>query len=153
MHQLTPDDCVSVGSLLPYTALALIREIGAEAACALLNARAGVTFVVPISATGNVFGAARWVNLAALIGDDAMATLAAKRGGQPLSVPVCKAARDELRARKIRAEYDRLTAGGLSGRQAVYEICLCFSPITSRAVELICSRGDQNPERQQELPL
>lgn len=58
---------------------------------------------------------------------------------------------DELRARAIRAEFDRLTADGLSGAQATYEIGLRFAPITSRAIELMCGRGDAGEQRQESL--
>ncbi len=144
LHQpLTPDDCQAVAGCLPYTALALINVLGAEAACALLNARPGVTLVIPKHAHANAAGARRWAELAALIGEGAMSRLAQKWGGEALSIPVCKQAREELRARRCRAHWDRLVnTEKLSGRQAVYEICLLEAPITSRAVELICGRGD-----------
>ena len=147
---LTPEDCAAVAGCLPYTALALIKLLGAEAACALLNARPGVTIVIPKHPDANPAGAKRWAELAALIGEPAMQVLADKWGGEALSIPVCKRARLELRARRIRAHWDRLVnAEGLSGRQAVYEIGLLEAPITSRAIEQICGRGDDGGERNQ----
>lgn len=145
---LTPDDIEAVRGLMPYTALAIIHAIGEVAACTLINERPGVTIIIPKHPDANPAGARRWAELAELIGEPEMGRLAAWRGGEPLSVPVCKAARDELRARAIRRMYDRLTGvDRLSGRQAVYEIGLRFAPITSRAIELICSRSDSCPEQ------
>lgn len=145
MQRLTPEDCAAISGCLPYTALALIQALGAVPACTLINERPGVTLVIPKHPDANASGARRWAELAELIGEPAMQILAAKWGGQPFSVPVCKRAREELRARRIRAHWDRLVnRERLSGRQAVYEICLLEAPITSRAIELICGRGDDS---------
>jgi len=150
--RLTPDDCEAVRGLLPYTAHALIATIGAPAACTLLNERPGVQIMVPRHPDANPAGARRWAELAELIGDPAMVALAARFGGEALSVPVCKAARAELRARAIRAMYDRLTrVERFSGRQAIYEIGLQFAPITSRAIEGICTRADDSGPAQPDL--
>lgn len=147
---LTPEDCAAIAGCLPYTALALIKAIGAVPACTLINERPGVTIVIPKHRQANSAGARRWTELAALIGEEAMQKLADKWGGEPLSIPVCKKAREELRARRIRAHWDRLVnTDGLSGRQAVYEICLLEAPITSRAVEQICGRGDDGGQGNQ----
>ena len=140
---LTPEDCAAVRGCLPYTALALIKVLGAVAACTLINERPGVTLVIPKHAHANPAGARRWAELAEIIGEPAMQRLAETYGGEALSIPVCKRAREELRARRIRAHWDQLVnRDGLSGRSAVYEICLLEAPITSRAVEQICGRGD-----------
>lgn len=145
---LTPEDCAAISGCLPYTALALIQALGAVPACTLINERPGVTIVIPKHRDANAAGARRWAELAALIGEPAMQVLADKWGGEALSIPVCKRAREELRARRIRAHWDRLVnAEGLSGRQAVYEIGLLEAPITSRAIEQICGRGDDGGER------
>ncbi|EXI92111.1 MAG: hypothetical protein AW12_00854 [Candidatus Accumulibacter sp. BA-94] len=144
MQRLTPEDCAAISGCLPYTALALIKALGAVPACTLINERPGITIVIPKHPNANASGAKRWAELAALIGDPAMQILAATWGGEPFSVPVCKKAREELRARRIRGHWDRLVNGeGLSGRQAVYEIGLLEAPITSRAIELICGRADE----------
>lgn len=146
---LTPEDCEAVRGLLPYTAHALIAAIGELATCTLINERPGVTILIPKHPDANPAGARRWAELTELIGEPAMVALAARFGGEALSVPVCKAARDELRARAIRALYDRLTrVERLSGRQAIYEIGLAFAPITSRAIEMICGRADAGQPEQ-----
>lgn len=150
--RLTPEDCEAVRGLLPYTALGLIATIGAPAACTLLNERPGVQIMVPRHPDANPSGARRWAELAELIGEPAMVALAARFGGEAISVPVCKAARDELRDRAMRAMYDRLTrVERFSGRQAIYEIGLQFAPITSRAIEGICTRSDDSGPDQPDL--
>lgn len=141
--ELTPADLRAVWSLLPYTAQALVAVLGDEPAARLLSARPGCTLLVPKHPDRHPAGARRWAELAEIVGDDGMAALAARYGGDVLDIPTCKAARDELRARAIRAEFDRLTLGaGMSGKQAIYEIGLRFAPISSRAIEIMCSRGD-----------
>jgi hypothetical protein len=151
-HHLTPEDCAAVSDCLPYTAHALIAVLGAVAACKLLNARPGATIVVPKHPDANPAGARAWAELAELIGEPAMVRLSGWRGGEALPVPVCQAARNELRARAIRAMYDRLTREeGRSGRQAIYAIGIQFAPITSRAIEMICGRADAGQTAQPEL--
>lgn len=153
MHQLTPDDLRAVWSLLPYTAQALTGCIGAEAACALLNARPGCSFLVPKHANANAAGARRWAELAEIVGEPEMVKLATRWGGDVLDVPTCHDARTELRRRAIRAMFDRLTTvERLTGKQAIYEIGLKFAPISSRGIELICGRADAGePAAQVEL--
>lgn len=153
MHAaLAPEDLQEVWSLLPYTAQALVGCIGAQRAALLLNARPGCSFLMPKHPDANEAGARRWAELVSIIGDEGTVLLAARWGGDVLDVPTCQQARRELLRRKIRAAYDDLTKpGGLSGQQAVYEICLRFAPISSRAVELICGRPDIGVPAQAEL--
>lgn len=149
---MTHDELHSVYSLLPYTAQALIDALGASAALALLDARPGCTILIPKHADKHPSGARRWVELAEIVGAEAMQALAKRYGGDVLDIPTCKRARDELRARKIRAEFDRLTREEkLSGNQATYEVGLKFAPITSRAIELICGKVDAGRVEQAEL--
>lgn len=147
---MTADDLRAVWTLLPYTAQALMQCLGDAAAAQLLAARPGCQFLVPKHPDRHPAGAKRWAELAGVVGDEAMAKLAARWGGDVIEIPTCKAARDELRARAIRAEFDRLTTReGLSGKQATYEIGLRFAPITSRAIELICGKGDAGQAAEQ----
>lgn len=147
---MSPADLRAVWTLLPYTAQALMQCLGDEAAAALLAARPGCQFLVPKHPDRHPAGAKRWAELAGIIGDEAMAALAERWGGDVIEIPTLKAARDELRARAIRAEFDRLTcAEGLSGKQAVYEIGLKFAPISSRAIELICGKADAGQAAEQ----
>lgn len=144
------DELRAVWSLLPYTAQALMQCLGDEPAARLLAARPGCQFLVPKHPDRHPAGAKRWAELAEIVGDEAMAKLAERWGGDVIEIPTCKAARDELRARAIRAEFDRLTcAEGMSGKQAIYEIGLQFAPITSRAVELICGKVDAGQAAEQ----
>jgi hypothetical protein len=153
MHAaLTPEDLQEVWSLLPYTAQALVGCIGAQRAALLLNSRPGCSFLMPKHPDANESGAKRWAELVSIIGDEGTALLAARWGGDGLDVPTCQQARRELLRRKIRAAFDDLTKpGGLSGQQAVYELCLRFAPISSRAVEKICGRPDIGEPAQAEL--
>jgi hypothetical protein len=149
---MTHDELHSVYSLLPYTAQALIDALGATAALALLDARPGCTILIPKHEDKHPAGSKRWAELAGIIGAEAMQALARRWGGDVLDIPTCKQARDELRNRAIRAEFDRLTgAENLSGNQAVYEIGLMFAPISSRAIELICGKPDAGRVEQAEL--
>jgi hypothetical protein len=150
--QWTPEQLTAIHSLLPYTAQALIGCIGAEATALLLSARPGCEIRVPKHADKHPEGRQRWAELAEIIGEAAMEKLAARWGGDVLAIPVCKEARNELRDRAIRAEFDRLTmTKKLTGRAAVYEIGLKFAPLTSRAIEKICGRADFEPAAQAEL--
>lgn len=140
---MTADDLRAVWTLLPYTAQALMQCLGDAPAARLLAARPGCQFLVPKHADRHPAGAKRWAELAEIVGGEAMAALAERWGGDVIEIPTCKAARDELRNRAIRAEFDRLTLDeSMSGKQAIYEIGLRFAPISSRAIELICGRGD-----------
>jgi len=138
-----PEDIPAIHGLLPGTARALIEVLGAAPACDLLAARPGCTLMIPKRPDHNPAGARRWAELSAIVGEDGMRALAARYGGDVLDIPTCKAARDELRHRAIRAEFDRLTmVEGCSGKQAIYEIGIKFAPISSRAIEMICGKGD-----------
>ena len=149
---MTPEDLRAVWSILPYTAQALMQCLGDEAAAKLLAARPGCQFLVPKHADRHPAGAKRWAELSAIVGAEAMVKLAERWGGDVIEIPTCKQARDELRARAIRAEFDRLTcAEGMSGKQAIYEIGLRFAPISSRAIEMMCGRVDAGEERQAEM--
>ena len=141
----TAEDLAAVHGLLPYTGQVLVGLLG-PAAVDLINKLGGCEVPIPKRPD-----APRWAELAAIIGDDGMRALAERYGGDIIAIPICRDARAELRARAIRAEFDRLTAGGkMSGRQATYEIVLKFAPITSRAVELACGRPDALGETRQE---
>ncbi|MCZ7655544.1 MAG: hypothetical protein M5R42_16765 [Rhodocyclaceae bacterium] len=70
-------------------------------------------------------------------------------GGDILEVPMCRAARDELRHRVIRAEFDALTMReGASKAQAVQIIGLKYGMV--RQVERVVDRPDAAPVAVQE---
>lgn len=149
---MTHDELHTVYDLMPYTAQELINTIGATAALELLDTIPGCTIRIPKHEDKNPRGAERWAGLVEIVGAEAMHALAVRYGGDVLDIPVCKAARDELRHRAIRTEYDRLTrTEKYSGNQAVYAIGLKFAPITSRAIELICCRADAGQVEQGRL--
>lgn len=142
MIPFTPERLATGVDLLPPIACELIEVIGVDAACALLNARPGCTFAVPLRGR-NKAGARRWEEIAAIIGEDAMQAFVGRWGGSVIDIPTCHALRVELRRRAIRADFDRLTRREkLSGKAAIYEIGLCHAPITSRAIEGIVNRAD-----------
>lgn len=141
---LTPEALQAVAELLPASATDLVGCLGVDAACALLNALPGAQVRCPKYPDRNPDGAFRWADMAEIIGDEGMARLAQRYGGDVIDIPTCHRARKELRARAVRAEFDRLTRGPerMSSARAVYAICLAFRPISARAVEMICGRGD-----------
>lgn len=141
-RDFTPENFPTIIGLLPRAARDLVDALGNEAAMALLNAHAGSEIAVPKHPDKHPQGAARWAELAATIGETGMQALAEGWGGCILDIPVCNKARSELRNRAILGEFNRLTmTGGYSGKRAVEAICRQFSPISSRAVELIVNRA------------
>lgn len=138
---LTADDLVALGHLLPASARELVRCVGMNAALALLNDLPGVLMVVPKTATGNRHGAQRWQRLLELVGDDAMALLAAHYGGSALEINTCAALRTERRRRWLRTAFDTLTTGpaALSKNQAVQELAIALAraggPMSARGIE------------------
>lgn len=148
MRALQPEDLAAVGHLLPYNAHVLISVLGPQRACDLMAKRPGALLIVPRRANANDAGRARFEELVDLVGEDGAHALVDRLGEfGAIAVPVCKAAREELRAREIRAEFDRLTGSGMSGRTAIYQVGIDprWSPITSRAIEKICARADRQP--------
>jgi hypothetical protein len=141
-RDFTPESLLAVRDLLPKIGLELVDMLGADAAAAILNARPGCQICIPKHADRHPAGAIRWAELAEIVGEEGMRTLAARWGGDEIEIPTCNAARAELRDRAIRAEFDRLTSGeGMSGKRAVYEIGIKFAPISSRAIENILNRA------------
>lgn len=106
----------------------------------------GVQVPVPLG-TSNPQGAKRWADIAAVIGADAMPTIAAHWGGSVLDVPTCKDLLVEKRNRWVRDRFDHLVSAhghALSAFQATAEICLALAqagqPITHREVEKTINR-------------
>jgi hypothetical protein len=151
IRPLTPDDVAEVGHLLPYTAHDLIKRLGAVPALALLNTWPGVHTQIPRRPDANPAGRKKWAAIAAIIGEEAMERLAAHWGGEILEVPMCRAARDEIRNRAMRAEFDRLTVEeGMSKAQAVQILGLQFGRVY-RQVEKLIDRPDAAPAAQESL--
>lgn len=147
---LTAEDIATVGHLLPGTAHDLIKRLGVQPALALLNAWPGVQFQMPRRADANAAGAKKWRIIVDIIGIEATETLAAYAGGDVLEVPMCRAARDELRHRAMRAEFDRLTLDeGCSKTQAVQILGLKYG-LVYRQVEKVVDRPDAAPASTQE---
>lgn len=142
---MTPSDLRECWELLPYAAQELVLCLGEEAAGALLDARGGCVIRIPKHREHNPAGTRRWAELVGIIGEPAMAQLSSRFGGDLLEIPTCHAARRELRRRSIRAEFERLTQRGCSAKQAIYEICILYAPISTRAIKNICSLEDRSP--------
>lgn len=147
-ERLSAADLADLGALLPGSAADLIACVGTEPALALLNAWPGVTINVPKTPDSNPRGAQRWAQLQAIVGADAMLSLAARYGGQPLEVATCEALRTERRRRWMRAHYDRITSADatLTKAAAVHELGLALAaagqPMSSRAIEIVLDSAD-----------
>lgn len=150
MKPLTAEDLDIVGHLLPGSAHDLIKRLGVGPALALLNAWPGVQFQMPRRPDANAAGAKKWKIIAGIVGEEATEALAAWIGGDILEVPMCRTARDELRHRLIRAEFDALTMReGASKAQAVQIIGLKYGMVY-RQVERVVDRPDAAPVAVQE---
>lgn len=150
MRPLTTEDVAAVGHLLPESAHELIRRLGVKSALALLNAWPGVYTQIPRRPDANAAGAKKWATIAGIIGEKATAALAAHWGGEILVIPMCRAARDEIRHRVMRAEFDKLTLEeGLSKIQAVQILGLQFGMVY-RQVEKVIDRPDASAATTQE---
>ena len=150
MQPLKPEDIDAVGHLLPGSALDLINRLGVGPALALLNAWPGVQCQMPRRPDANAAGARKWQIIAAIIGEEATGKLAGWAGGDVLEIPMCRAARDELRHRIIRAEFDALTImEGISKTQAVQILGLKHG-LVWRQVEKVVDRPDAAPAAAQE---
>lgn len=142
MRPLTEEDLAVVGHLLPETAHELVRRLGAAAALRLLNAWPGIQTQIPRRPDANAAGSRKWAAMADILGEEPMRRLAAHWGGEILDIPMCRAARDEIRNRAMRAEFDRLTLDdGISKTQAVQIIGLKFGMVY-RQVEKLIDRPD-----------
>lgn len=142
---LRPVDLVGpLSCLLPPTAQEVIRAIGYEPARLLLNRWAGAYICVPPSQR-YASSARRWAILSEVIGEQAMARLAATYGSHILAVPLCQDLRVARRNAALIAEFDRLSADGLSKLAAIEELCMAFSPIGARHVQAVLDGGFATP--------
>lgn len=155
-HPVTEQDLHDFADLLPAGAVELVRLLGTESALALMNQWPGVKLPVPKRSDANERGAARWTEIAAVIGESAMQVLAAERGGDMLGVSSCDALRKARRNRAICAEFDQLTGRrpmgeGLSKSAAVIRLGMRHAPITYRQIETILDRPSAVPAAQNPL--
>ena len=155
-HPITEQDLRDFADLLPSGGAYLVRLLGDVAALALFNHWPGVQLPVPKFADANERGAARWGEIAEVIGEAAMQNLAKSMGGDMLLIPSCDALRKERRNRAICAEFDQLTGRrplgeGLSKNAAVIRLCMRHAPITYRQIETILDRPSIAPSSQNQL--
>lgn len=145
---LTVQDLLTLGHLLPASARELVRCVGECAALLLLNQLPGLILPMPKTATGNRHGARRWQQLAALVGQDATALIAAQYGGFVLEINTCAALRTERRRRWLRAGFDMLTTGpgGLSKNHAIEQLAIELAragdPMSNRGIEQAVDSAD-----------
>lgn len=131
--------------LFPGTALELMRIAGVEATAALIAAWPGQEFPVPLlGGRRSPLGMRRFDQLAEIVGAEAARAIVKYWGGQKLSVPNLKSVLWQWQQQRIRAEYDRLTAGGYSHPEAVFELGIAHG-VTGRAIELVLKRPDVTP--------
>lgn len=141
---MTPDRLVELSRLplFPRTAAELMRVAGTDAAAALIAAWPGQEFPVPLlGGRKSPLGMRRFDQLAEIVGEAAARAIVKHWGGLKLSIPNLKEVLWQWRQQQIRAEYDRLTAGGYSHPEAVFELGIAHG-VTGRAVELVLKRPD-----------
>ena len=101
-----------IADLLPHSVRELAADVGLPVALRLVAACGGTTVYVPVP-----HKAGPDHPLAARIGADSLATLAAGRGGEPLDLPSCSAARRAvIHQRIVRQAADGVPAAVLAAR-------------------------------------
>lgn len=132
--------------LFPRTAAELVRVVGLDAAASLIAAWPGQEFPVPLlGGRRSPLGMRRFDQLVEIVGDTAARAIVKHWGGLKLSIPNLKEVRWQLRQQQIRSEYDRLTAGGYSHPEAVFELGIAHG-VTGRAIELVLKRPNVSEE-------
>lgn len=97
----------NVQHLLPESARLFVSLIGLPKALLLIQTWGGTTF--PVSKNQTRSGHVRYEVLAEVLGVEAADIITRHFGGEVLSIPLCKAAMQELRNRTIRSEFDAIT--------------------------------------------
>lgn len=106
-------------SLLPPNARLLVEIIGLDAALALIKALGGVT--VTFGKGVRADGAARYAEIAEIVGEANAALLGQRLGGTPFPIPLCLAAIRAERDDRMREQFDRITRTA-SARAAVEQL-------------------------------
>lgn len=117
---------------LPETANDLVRLVGWEGAHALIKALGGIPFPVPKAADNNRAGAARYAQLAEIVGEDGADKIIAEYGDDVLNIPNCRNALAKAKNRAMVAYYD-------SGK-TIEETALAFG-VTTRWVSIVCKKS------------
>lgn len=143
------EDLVLLAWLLPDAVNNLVRVAGIDAALALLVRWPGVQYPVPKYKDSNAAGTQRWDELAAIVGEAAMAAIAGYYGGSELVIPTCQRLLAHKRHRWMRERYDDLTdphGPALSGHDAVRELGLALAeagiPTGHRQIEIALNRAE-----------
>ena len=131
--------------LLPYTVRQIAELIGLPLTLRLIEQRGGTTFT--ISKCQRSDGFAKYEELAEIIGYAAADKMAARFGGDRLTIPLCLSAVREVRDRAIRNDFDRLTET-CSSTHVVHQLARQHH-MTERNVWLILKRIDSEPDERQ----
>lgn len=127
-----------VERMLPDTIRQIESVIGLSATIALINEFGGQTMFVPSKEC------ASWHAIAEVIGNGAMASLARRYGGDELYIARCVDAMRELRDRRIRARFDRLTTGDSPMTAgAAYAALVQEHKLSDRQIRKILLRTDR----------
>lgn len=119
---------------LPESARNLVRLIGWAKAQALIEARPGVPFPMPLRRDANSAGAARYEHLVELVGARSAEILHREYAGSDMPVPACKKAIAAAAHRAMRARYDQ--------GATLEDIALEFG-CTPRWVSVVLKRSDE----------
>lgn len=116
----------------PTQAAELIRVIGLKAAAALIHAWGGQEFRVP---SARSLGNRAFGRLADIVGDHAAQAMIREWAGVEIFIPNLSIVLRAYQQDRIIDEYDHLTTvGGLSGREAAFDIGVKYG-LTGRAIE------------------
>lgn len=144
---MTPDLLAELARYpaFPPSAATLIGVGGIEAAAKLIAAWPGQDVPMPVYPGGvGDAGKRLWRRLVNLIGEDAAEKLVLHFAGDDMHVPNLKIVLQQRTAEQIRAEFDRMVAGGaMSGREAVFELGARYH-LSRRAVEAILKKPSIN---------
>ena len=128
----------NVEHLLPAMAQLIAHLIGLPKTLQLIEAYGGTTF--PVSKCSAPLGRIRYEALAEVVGVEAANALTDHFGGDVLAIPKCAAAMRELRDRRLRTQFDRLTRK-MGSTYAATELARSFC-LTERQVWRILKQSD-----------
>lgn len=146
LTQVTEQDLGDLVAWVPPGAAEMVRVLGARLAAKLITLWPGVALSVPMPDSRHASGMARRAELVAALGQEDAAALCAAWGGQVLLLPVMRSLLREKRQRWLRAEFDRLSAQGLTRVRAVTVLGLRLAAagqsMTSRQISSALDRAD-----------
>lgn len=134
----------TVEHMLPDTMQLIRAAVGIDAATAFAAEFGGRTLYIPQAPC------AGWHAIAEVIGEPATKALAAQLGGDELYIPSCAGAQRELRDRRIRAVFDKMTTGATrTSAAAAYAAISQSFHLSDRRIQEILGRADAGPGPEQ----